>query len=161
MSVEIHSDSSAARAFAQREGLGKQKHVHTRLLWIQEQVEQGRIGIKRVGTRDNEADVLTKPLAATVTKRATAANSAQDRDRQTQNWVRQRVAALEQQQRYQQLLSESGPFGRPDSQADASEVGRCGGLTGRVVDLLSKPTKEECKTSTCLAAVWRKSVSNT
>eukprot|EP00971_Amphidinium_carterae_P252082 5005057-Amphidinium_carterae.1 len=66
MQVEIHSDSSAARAFAQREGLGKQKHVHTRLLWIQEQVEQGRIGIKRVGTRDNEADMLTKPLPANV-----------------------------------------------------------------------------------------------
>eukprot|EP00971_Amphidinium_carterae_P201459 3997400-Amphidinium_carterae.1 len=37
MEVEIHSDSSAARAFAQCAGLGKQKHVHTRLLWIQEQ----------------------------------------------------------------------------------------------------------------------------
>eukprot|EP00971_Amphidinium_carterae_P190238 3775860-Amphidinium_carterae.1 len=66
MQVEIHSDSSAARAFAQRAGLGKQKHVHTWLLWIQEQVEQGRISILRIGTRDNEADLLTKPLAATV-----------------------------------------------------------------------------------------------
>eukprot|EP00971_Amphidinium_carterae_P348723 6490642-Amphidinium_carterae.3 len=48
-----------------------QKHVHTRLLWIQEQVEQGRIGIQRVGTResDNEADILTKPLPANVVRR--------------------------------------------------------------------------------------------
>eukprot|EP00971_Amphidinium_carterae_P261947 5195798-Amphidinium_carterae.1 len=69
MQVEIHSDSSAARAFAQRAGLGKQKHVHTRLLWIQEQVEQGRLGVLRVGTRDNEADLLTKPLAAPLVRR--------------------------------------------------------------------------------------------
>eukprot|EP00971_Amphidinium_carterae_P313082 6222045-Amphidinium_carterae.1 len=35
---------------------------------------------------------------------AAAANSAEDRGRQTQNWVRQRVSALEQQLRYQQQL---------------------------------------------------------
>eukprot|EP00971_Amphidinium_carterae_P263546 5228508-Amphidinium_carterae.1 len=52
VSLEIHSGSSAARAFAEREGLCKQKHVQTRLLWIQEQVEQGEIGIQRVGARD-------------------------------------------------------------------------------------------------------------
>eukprot|EP00971_Amphidinium_carterae_P245581 4877195-Amphidinium_carterae.1 len=68
MSVEVHSYSSAARAFAQREGLGKQKHVHARLLWIEEQVEQGRIGIQCVGTRDNEADMPTKPLPANVVR---------------------------------------------------------------------------------------------
>eukprot|EP00971_Amphidinium_carterae_P172556 3420470-Amphidinium_carterae.1 len=70
MPVEIHSDSSAARAFAQRARLGKQKHVHKRLLRIQEQVEQGRIGIRRVGTR--EADLLTKPLAAGLVKKHVA-----------------------------------------------------------------------------------------
>eukprot|EP00971_Amphidinium_carterae_P170293 3374130-Amphidinium_carterae.1 len=68
MQVEIYGDSSAAKAFAQRAGLGKQKHVHTRLLWIQEQVElleQGCIGTRRVGTWENEMDLLTKSLAAT------------------------------------------------------------------------------------------------
>eukprot|EP00971_Amphidinium_carterae_P094897 1877755-Amphidinium_carterae.1 len=69
MRVGVHSNSSAARVFAQREGLGNQKHVQTRLLWIQEQVEQGRIGIQRMGTRDNEADMLTKPLPANVVKK--------------------------------------------------------------------------------------------
>eukprot|EP00971_Amphidinium_carterae_P230990 4583724-Amphidinium_carterae.1 len=36
-----------AIVFAQQAGLGKQKHVHTRWVWIQEQVEQGRIGPDR------------------------------------------------------------------------------------------------------------------
>eukprot|EP00971_Amphidinium_carterae_P212009 4206968-Amphidinium_carterae.1 len=43
------SDSSAFRALSQKAGLGKQKHVRTKILWIQEQVEQGRVGIERVG----------------------------------------------------------------------------------------------------------------
>eukprot|EP00971_Amphidinium_carterae_P135940 2693676-Amphidinium_carterae.1 len=161
MSVEIHSDSSAARAFAQREGLGKQKH---------EQVEQGKIGIKRVGTRDNQADMLTKPLVATAVKRHldslgfgyratwsqlhrqleasaaalfaldkegadTSAISAQDRDVLRHSLVRQRVAALETQLRQRQ--------------ADASEVGH-GGPT-RVLGLLSNPSKEERKSYPCPA----------
>eukprot|EP00971_Amphidinium_carterae_P095561 1890929-Amphidinium_carterae.1 len=46
MQVEIHSDSSVTRAFAQRAGLGKQKQGHTRLPRIQKQVEQGRIGVR-------------------------------------------------------------------------------------------------------------------
>eukprot|EP00971_Amphidinium_carterae_P030672 603680-Amphidinium_carterae.1 len=71
MQVEIHSDSSAARASAQRAGLGKQKHVHTRPLWIQEQVEQGRIGVQRVGTRDNEAEgVANQTVGATLGEEA-------------------------------------------------------------------------------------------
>eukprot|EP00971_Amphidinium_carterae_P163334 3238559-Amphidinium_carterae.1 len=65
----MHSDSSAARAFAQKERLGKQTHVHARLRWIQERVEQGRIGILRLGAQDNKADMLTKALAANVVKR--------------------------------------------------------------------------------------------
>eukprot|EP00971_Amphidinium_carterae_P188190 3735417-Amphidinium_carterae.1 len=56
MSVEVDSE----------EGRGKQKHLRTRLLWIQKQVEQGKIGIRYVGTRENEVDMTTKPLAANV-----------------------------------------------------------------------------------------------
>ena len=36
MSLEILSDSSAARAFASRRGLGRQRHVQKRYLWLQE-----------------------------------------------------------------------------------------------------------------------------
>eukprot|EP00971_Amphidinium_carterae_P030006 590169-Amphidinium_carterae.1 len=34
--IEIFSDSSAT--FAQRKGLGRQKHVHVRWLWVQDKV---------------------------------------------------------------------------------------------------------------------------
>eukprot|EP00971_Amphidinium_carterae_P054415 1072009-Amphidinium_carterae.1 len=34
--VEVFSDTSAARAFAQWKGLGRQKHVHVRWLWVQD-----------------------------------------------------------------------------------------------------------------------------
>ena len=36
--VKLHSDSSSAIAFGQRRGLGKQRHVQTRYLWIQERI---------------------------------------------------------------------------------------------------------------------------
>eukprot|EP00971_Amphidinium_carterae_P182986 3631147-Amphidinium_carterae.1 len=104
--------------FAQRLGLGRQRHVHTRLLWIQEQVAQGRIGIQRVDIPDNEADLLTKPLAATLVRKhlaslgfeyrtvwsmlhrglaASAALSPQEGGLEERTSVKQRVAALELQ----------------------------------------------------------------
>eukprot|EP00971_Amphidinium_carterae_P151898 3010438-Amphidinium_carterae.5 len=118
MQLEIHTDTSAARAFAQRAGLGKQTHVHTRLLWIQEQVKQGRIGVLRVGTRDNKADLFTKPLAAPLVRRHLASIGLEFRNTWSQlrrgleanasavfpteesferPIVKQRIAALEEQ----------------------------------------------------------------
>ena len=36
--IELFCDSSSARAFAKRRGLGKQRHIDTRYLWLQERV---------------------------------------------------------------------------------------------------------------------------
>ena len=60
LSVSIASHSSAARAFAHRQGLGKQKHVMTKFLWIQEKVLSRLLKIIPVGTKVNVADLLTK-----------------------------------------------------------------------------------------------------
>ena len=38
VNVEVASDSSSAKSFASRQGLGKQRHVQTRYLWLQERV---------------------------------------------------------------------------------------------------------------------------
>eukprot|EP00959_Pyramimonas_sp_CCMP1952_P296232 6196798-Pyramimonas_sp.AAC.1 len=54
------SDSSAARAFAHRQGLDKQKHVMTKFLWIQEKVLNRLLKMIPVGARVNVADLLTK-----------------------------------------------------------------------------------------------------
>eukprot|EP00971_Amphidinium_carterae_P198749 3944092-Amphidinium_carterae.2 len=58
--VEAFSDASAARAFAERRGLGRQKHVHVRYLWRQEHVANKELQVKKIPTRDNKADFLTK-----------------------------------------------------------------------------------------------------
>eukprot|EP00971_Amphidinium_carterae_P029482 580546-Amphidinium_carterae.1 len=59
--VEIFSDSSAARAFAQRKGLGRQKHFHVRWLWVQDKVLAKEATVESVNTAVNVADALTKP----------------------------------------------------------------------------------------------------
>ena len=64
--VEVCGDSTAAIAFASRQGLGRQKHVMTRFLWVQHAVKSKRISLKKVDTRENVADALTKPLSAKV-----------------------------------------------------------------------------------------------
>ena len=57
MSLEILSESSAARAFASRRGLGRQRHVQTRYLWLQERVAAGHLSIQKVKTTHNIADI--------------------------------------------------------------------------------------------------------
>ena len=65
VSLTVESDSNSARPFASRLGLGRQRHVHTRYLWLQDAVASKRLLVKRVPTRDNVSDILTKPCDAT------------------------------------------------------------------------------------------------
>ena len=64
--VEVCGDSTAAMAFASRQGLGRQKHVMTRFLWVQHAVKIKRVSLRKVDTKENVADALTKPLSAKV-----------------------------------------------------------------------------------------------
>eukprot|EP00971_Amphidinium_carterae_P340622 6479059-Amphidinium_carterae.1 len=36
--IRLHTDSSAARGMAERKGIGRLRHLHTPLLWLQERV---------------------------------------------------------------------------------------------------------------------------
>ena len=67
--VEGSSDATAAMAFAPRQRLGRQKHAVTRYLWVRHAVKSRRITLKKVDTKENVADRLTKPLSAQVTQR--------------------------------------------------------------------------------------------
>ena len=67
--VEVASDSSAARGFGNRRGLGRQRHVQTRYLWLQERIAAKHLTVVRVGTDDNRADMLTKPVTSAVLHR--------------------------------------------------------------------------------------------
>ena len=62
MDLVVASDSSAARGTASRRGLGKLRHVQTRYLWIQERVAKNELKIVAVGTKQNVADLCTKPV---------------------------------------------------------------------------------------------------
>jgi hypothetical protein len=65
MDGKVHSDSTAAIGIAYRRGLGgKTRHVRVQYLWIQEAIANRDIGIDKVGTQDNPADVLTKFVGA-------------------------------------------------------------------------------------------------
>ncbi len=57
------TDSSSAKALAQRRGVGRLKHVDLRHLWIQSCARQKLVRLKKVGTRNNVADLNTKNLS--------------------------------------------------------------------------------------------------
>ena len=62
LGVAIGIDSTAALGTAQRLGLGRMRHVEVKDLWLQEAVKAKRVRVYKVGTKDNTADMGTKPL---------------------------------------------------------------------------------------------------
>eukprot|EP00971_Amphidinium_carterae_P225700 4476309-Amphidinium_carterae.2 len=56
--VEVVPESSAARAFAQRKGFGRQKHVHVRWLWVQDKVLSKEATVEAANTAYNVAKCL-------------------------------------------------------------------------------------------------------
>ena len=62
LSFELGTDSSAAKSFVNRRGLGKMRHLQVRDLWLQKEVRQGGIVIHKVPGVSNPADLMTKIL---------------------------------------------------------------------------------------------------
>ena len=62
-SLVLATDASAAKAIAQRRGLGKVRHIEVNPLWLQEHVSNGIFEVIKVNGSDNPADMLTKHLA--------------------------------------------------------------------------------------------------
>ena len=63
--VEAHVkvDNSATRQIANKLGTSKLRHVHGKLLWVQNQVKNGVIKLKQIPTLWNPADLGTKGLS--------------------------------------------------------------------------------------------------
>ena len=60
--VEVCTDSSAAKSFVSKRGLGRMRHLELRDLWLQKEVGEGKAVVRKVlGTR-NPADAMTKFL---------------------------------------------------------------------------------------------------
>ena len=61
--LRLLMDSSAGRAILRREGVGKIKHLSTRVLWTQQVVKRRDAAVGTVLGDENIADLGTKPLA--------------------------------------------------------------------------------------------------
>ena len=58
----VCSHASVAIGIAHRQGLGKTRHVEVQYLWIQHEVKEGKLTVKKVGTNNNPADLLTEAM---------------------------------------------------------------------------------------------------
>jgi hypothetical protein len=61
--VHLRTDATSVEAILRRHGPGRMKHVEIRQLWLQSQIELGKVNIERVDGLSNVADIFTKPLA--------------------------------------------------------------------------------------------------
>ena len=60
--MTLLADSSAARALAARRGVGEIRHMETRMLWLQAEIQHRRVALGRVPGKYNPADLMTKYL---------------------------------------------------------------------------------------------------
>ena len=60
--VQLFTDSSAAKSFVSRRGLGKMRHLEIRDLWLQREVGLGKVTVNKVAGPKNPADLMTKFL---------------------------------------------------------------------------------------------------
>ena len=56
-------DATASKAFASRRGVGRVRHLHTQVLWVQEAVARRELAVAKVPGVENPADMGTKHLA--------------------------------------------------------------------------------------------------
>ena len=59
-SVVVVTDSSSGKAFAQRLGVGRLKHVDVKFLWIQKAIKDSWLEMRTVATLLNVADLGTR-----------------------------------------------------------------------------------------------------
>jgi hypothetical protein len=71
VTIKLHVDSSSAKSMMSRLGIGRVRHLETRMLWIQQLVRDGAICVKWIKGVDNPADVLTKPKCCSDVSRLT------------------------------------------------------------------------------------------
>ena len=60
--IRLGTDSSAAKSFVSRRGLGRMRHLDTRDLWLQKEAREGKVLINKILGTENPADLMTKIL---------------------------------------------------------------------------------------------------
>ena len=61
--ILLKTDSSAAKSFAARRGLGTMRHMEARYLWLQTEVLKQTVVVSKVRGEEKPADPFTKYLA--------------------------------------------------------------------------------------------------
>ena len=61
--AEAFTDSSAAKSFVSKRGLGRMRHLELRDLWLQREVGEGKVLVRKVAGDRNPADAMTKFLS--------------------------------------------------------------------------------------------------
>eukprot|EP00972_Heterocapsa_arctica_P073832 10899369-Heterocapsa_arctica.AAC.1 len=61
--IVAYVDSSSAKALCLKRGVGRMKHLDTRLLWLQGLVREEQLRVEKVPTLTNPAGLMTKHLA--------------------------------------------------------------------------------------------------
>ena len=60
--MTLETDSSAAKSFVSRRGLGKMRHMEVRYAWFQGEVLKKNVTVVKVKGEDNLADLVRKYL---------------------------------------------------------------------------------------------------
>ena len=71
--VILKCDATAGKGIAERRGVGKVRHFHTPLLWLQRVVQQTLIKVAKIAGADNVSDIGTKYVDGTLLRRHLAA----------------------------------------------------------------------------------------
>ena len=61
--IRLGTDSSAAKSFVNRRGLGRMRHLDIRDMWLQQEVLAGKVVVDKVSGTKNPADLMTKVLS--------------------------------------------------------------------------------------------------
>ena len=64
VAIELHSDATAAIGIANRQGLGRIRHVAVADLWVQQRLKAGDFSVHKVNGLENISDLMTKALDA-------------------------------------------------------------------------------------------------
>ena len=87
LQVRVLVDASAALGVAQRQGIGKIRHLQTGALWLQEQELRKLLRLKKVNGSENCSDMMTKNVSREIIDRHSKAMSIEFRDGRAENAV--------------------------------------------------------------------------
>ena len=62
LKLRVSMDATAGIAMMKRQGVGSAEHIATQYLWVQERIQATDVDMRKVGTAENLADLMAKPL---------------------------------------------------------------------------------------------------